>query len=287
MKDKELTSIKTLSQTTRPYPSTPHHTSQTPRTGPLFFPPNVLNDDNNMEPSPNPANPPSPTTSLSPPNTPTPTPRTIHDHTSSTETCTSKESDTLPALPATNTQQPVQSDLVNSIHAPQNMTTDQEMSAPPYHDLPRAPTAEEENILAHIALAEQNRSIVRHDAPNHLTTLPQFTPTPSGGFPIIYMSHSAQVFDHLDNRVLLAWFQVNHPKFIVRVFEHTGKDVYERSAVIAERIRTNIAIIANFVHQGAPPSEPPPHNLWGVETPKTSPQDSSSTMYPRKQGTSS
>ncbi|KAG2132749.1 hypothetical protein DEU56DRAFT_757259 [Suillus clintonianus] len=67
------------------------------------------------------------------------------------------------------------------------------------------------------------------------------------------MSHSAQIFDHLENKVLLAWFQVQHPKFMVRVFDHSGRDVFEKAAIIAERIRVNIAIIANFVHQGAPP----------------------------------
>ncbi|KAG1734856.1 hypothetical protein EDD22DRAFT_736658, partial [Suillus occidentalis] len=79
------------------------------------------------------------------------------------------------------------------------------------------------------------------------------TPTPIGGFPRIHMAHSAQIFDHLDNRVLLAWFQVEHPKFLVRVFDQTGKDVFEKAAVIAERIRASIAIIANFVHQDALP----------------------------------
>ncbi|KAG1875404.1 hypothetical protein DFJ58DRAFT_721239 [Suillus subalutaceus] len=192
-----------------------------------------------MEIPPNhPTNIPSPTTSISPPDTPTPTPWTIHDQLPSSETVTPKEANTLPGTKSNPTAQ------------------NQEMSVPPYPDLPHASTAEEENILAHIALAEQNR----HDTPNHITTLPQFTPTPSGGFPKIYMSHSAQVFDHLENRVLLAWFQVKHPKFIVRVFDHTGKDIYERSAVIAERIRTNIAVIANFVHQGAPPIRVSPHN---------------------------
>ncbi|KAG1758454.1 hypothetical protein EDD22DRAFT_850021 [Suillus occidentalis] len=122
------------------------------------------------------------------------------------------------------------------------------MSATPIPNANQAHNSEEEAILAHLALAETNRSILCHDGPNHCTTLPQFTPTP------------------LDNRVLLAWFQVKHPKFMVHIFDHMGKDVFENST-IAERIRTNIAIIANFVHQGAAPIRvSPPQSQGGRDS---------------------
>ncbi|KAG1829530.1 hypothetical protein DFJ58DRAFT_825559 [Suillus subalutaceus] len=127
------------------------------------------------------------------------------------------------------------------------------MSAPQSPTPEHVQTTEEQAILAHLALAETNRSILSQNGPNHHTILPQFTPTPTEGFPTVHMSHSAQIFDHLDNRVLLAWFQVEHPKFMVRVFDLPGKEVAERAAITAEQIRASIATIAEFVHQDAPP----------------------------------
>ncbi|KAG1810287.1 uncharacterized protein HD556DRAFT_1436001 [Suillus plorans] len=73
MKDKDLTSIKTLSQTIHPYPSTPHLASQSCCIGSKYFSSNILPDDNNMDllmttlPDT-----PSPESLQSPPDTPTP-----------------------------------------------------------------------------------------------------------------------------------------------------------------------------------------------------------------------
>ncbi|KIK31852.1 hypothetical protein CY34DRAFT_19504 [Suillus luteus UH-Slu-Lm8-n1] len=214
MKDKETSSIKATSQTARPYPSTPRPPSQTPRTGPLYFPPNTLpQDEESMEEQysflPDP-----PSSPGSPPDTPTP----IHR-----EICVTKPQNDLSVFqepkvvqanetPADNA---VPSDLNSSIHAPGNAMVDQTMGAPPSPPLPtRVQTAEEDSILAHLALAEANRSILSQNGVNHRTVLPQFTPTPIGGFPRVHMAHSAQIFDYLDNKVLLAWFQVEHPKFL-------------------------------------------------------------------------
>lgn len=62
-----------------------------------------------------------------------------------------------------------------------------------------------------------------------------------------------QIFDHLDNKVLLAWFQVDHPKLMVHVFDHSGKDIVDRTAAIAERLCASITMIADYSHQEAPP----------------------------------
>ncbi|KAG1737877.1 uncharacterized protein EDB91DRAFT_1082968 [Suillus paluster] len=145
------------------------------------------------------------------------------------------------------------SDLAQSIHAPKSLPDNHQMSAPPSPSPTYTPNKEERAILGHLAFAEKNCSMVRHDGPHQCTTLPQFTPMPIGGFPHTHMSHSAQIFNHLDNRVLLAWFQVPHPKLVVQVFDHTGKDVAEKAVILAERIRTKVGIVANFVHQDAQP----------------------------------
>ncbi|KAG1726278.1 uncharacterized protein EDB91DRAFT_1086840 [Suillus paluster] len=264
MRDKEPTSLKAISQTTRPYPSTPRPSSQTPRAGPRYFPQNVLPDDDSMEQPPNllPDSPPSPT---SPPNTPTPIYREISGPTQPPDLLVFREFNVTTTTPQETTATEVKnSDLHNSMHAPGNAMVDQIMGAPHSPPTIREQTEEEDAILAHLALAEANRSVLSQNGINHCTILPQFTPTPIGGFPKIHMAHSAQIFDHLNNKVLLAWFQVEHPKFMVQVFDQSGKDVAEKTAIIAEHIRASISIISDFVHQEAPPIRvSPPHPQGG------------------------
>ncbi|KAG2143940.1 hypothetical protein BD769DRAFT_1661346 [Suillus cothurnatus] len=240
MKDKEPTSLKAISQTTRLYPSTPRPSSQTPRAGPRYFPQNVLTNNDDME-QPLSILPEYPSSPTSPPDTPTPAHHEISEP--------SQPADLL-EITATDAKD---SDLNKSMHAPGNVMVDQTMDAPPSPPTTRIQTVEEETILAHLALADANRSALSQNGINHCTILPQFTPTPIGGFPKVHMAHSAQIFNHLDNKVLLAWFQVEHPKFMVRVFDLSGKDVVENTAITAERIRASISIIADFVHQEAPP----------------------------------
>ncbi|KAG1840060.1 hypothetical protein DFJ58DRAFT_733018 [Suillus subalutaceus] len=173
--------------------------------------------------------PPSPPSPPSPPDTPTPTPRVEHN------------------------DDGTHSDLGSSIHALGNPADDQMMCNPPSPNSGHTQTAEEQAILAHLELAEMNRSVLSQSGLNNRSTLPQFTPTPNRGFPKVHMSHSAQIFDHLETKVLLAWFQVGHPKFMIRVFDYSGKDVAEQAAIIAERIWASITTIAEFISQDAPP----------------------------------
>ncbi|KAG1863948.1 hypothetical protein C8R48DRAFT_672685 [Suillus tomentosus] len=257
MKDKEPSSIKAVSQASRPYPTTPRPNPQPPRSGPKYFPPEALQEDVDLEQAmdlipykPDPPSPPSPPSPHSPPDTPTPTPQGNRVHPLQPDLLIYQ--DFKVTMSHVDDDKPPSSDLASSIHAPNNSKGDHQMSAPPSPKARHEPTAEEQAILDHLALADANRSVLSQNGLNTRTTLPQFTPTPSGGFPVVHMSHSAQIFDHLDNRVLLAWFQVEHPKFLVRVFDHTGKDVAERAAILAERIRATIATIAEFVQQDPP-----------------------------------
>lgn len=199
------------------------------------------------------------------PLTPTPPARVGQVHTPPSDLLLSPEGQGSPLLGDLRRNN---SGLAGSMHAPSDEEEDHPMSAPAAQ---HTPNAEEQAILAHLALAEKNRSVVQHDGPQHSTVLPQFTPTPLGGFPLIHMSHSAQIFDHLDNKVLLAWFQVEHPKFVVRVFDCTGRDVSEKAAILAERIRANIAVVANFIHQGAQPVRVSPPQPQGRKDAKELP----------------
>ncbi|KAG2741597.1 hypothetical protein P692DRAFT_20637543, partial [Suillus brevipes Sb2] len=272
MKDKEPTLLKAISQASRPYPSTPRPNSQPPRSGPKYFPPNVLQDDDDdleraldlIPYQPDPPSPPSPPSPQSPPDTPTPITQGNRVHPLNTDLITYQ--DFKVTTSSSNDDKKQNNELANSIHAPGNSAEDQLMSAPPSPTTRHTPTAEEQAILAHLALADANRSVLSQSGQTHHATLPQFTPTPNGGFPAVHMSHSAQIFDHLNNQVLLAWFQVEHPKFLVRVFDHTGKDVAECAAIIAERIHVSISVIAEFVNQDAPPVRvSPPQPQGGKE----------------------
>ncbi|KAG2336711.1 hypothetical protein BDR05DRAFT_953168 [Suillus weaverae] len=211
---------------------------------------------------------PDPASPTSPPNTPTPTLREITGPATPTNLLITQE------FKVTSSKAPLannvtQSDLSNSIHTPNNPMVDQPMDMSSTPPTACTQTAEEDAILAHLALAETNRSVLSQNGVNHHATLPQFTPMPIGGFPRVHMAHSAQIFNHLDNKVLLSWFQVNHPKFMVRVFDQSGKDIAERPTIITERLRTGIAVIADFVHQETPPiqvSPPQPQGGRGANT---------------------
>ncbi|KAG1799823.1 uncharacterized protein HD556DRAFT_1525100 [Suillus plorans] len=253
MKDTHPTSIRSSTQASRPYPGTPRPNPSTPRAGPRFFPQNVLQDDEDMgtDAPPYDTSPLSPhLSSLSPLSTPTPHPRASPDQPLPDDLLLSPEEQHNADSPPSGLTQASDSGLAESIHAPNDDGGDHQMST---SALPHTLSAEEQNILTHLALAGQNCAAVQNDGPHHVTDLPQFTPTPLGGFPQTHLAHSAQVFDHLDNKVLLAWFQVEHPKFVVRVFDQTGKDVLDKAAILAERIRANISIVANFIHQEAQP----------------------------------
>ncbi|KAG1837269.1 hypothetical protein DFJ58DRAFT_863121 [Suillus subalutaceus] len=255
MKEKEPTSLKAISQASRPYPTTPCPLSQSSRSGPKYFPPDVLQEELDRAMDlipyiPDPPSPPSPPSPRSPPDTPTPTGQTERVH-------------------------PLQPDLlvyrefsVNSIHTPGNTAVDQMITDTTNPTASHAPTYEEQAILEHLVLANMNRSVLSQHGTINSTTLPQFTPAPTGGFPTVHMSHSAQIFDHLENRVLLAWFQVVHPKLMVRVFDHSGKEVAEQAAIIAERVRANITTIAESIHHDTPPirvSPPQPQGGKGAK----------------------
>ncbi|KAJ8579525.1 hypothetical protein M405DRAFT_132973, partial [Rhizopogon salebrosus TDB-379] len=271
MRDKEPISIKALTQSTCAYPETPCVVPNSLHTGPQTFPQNILplELDDLMDTQPHHLNNhPTPTTS------PSPLPCMFHSVTQ-TPAHANDPKTIPPPINLLLTQQPTSitrisnadnpSELVASMHAPQSTEGHPGTIAP--HASTYTPNEEEQAILAHLALAETNRSVISHDGRNHRTTFPQFTPVPAGGFPHTHTSQSAQIFDFLDNQVLLTWFQVEHPKFIVRVFDHTGKDVADKAAILTERIRTNIAIVENFIHQDASSVKViPPHRQGGKPT---------------------
>ncbi|KAG1797203.1 hypothetical protein EV424DRAFT_1546721 [Suillus variegatus] len=216
MKEKEPTSLKAISQATRPYPSTPRTSSQPSRSGPKFFPPDVLPEEDlecamDLIPYiPDPPSPPSPPSPHSPPDTPTPSGTTDRVHPLNPDLLVFREFSVKTSNPCND--EPMSNGLANSIHAPSNPAVDHTMNDSTSPTTDHIPTPEEQSILAHLALADMNRSVLSQNSTNHAISLPQFTQAPTGGFPKVYMSHSAQIFDHLENKVLLAWFQVEHPK---------------------------------------------------------------------------
>ncbi|KAG2082149.1 hypothetical protein BD769DRAFT_1683357 [Suillus cothurnatus] len=232
MKDTQPTSIKSSTQASHPYPGTPHPNLSTPHAGPRFFPQNVLQDDEDMgaDTSPHVISPPSPhlqvPSSLA---TPTPYARVSPGQLLPDDLLLTLEICLKEGSPHSGLSRAPDSGLAESIHAPSVEGGDQIMStSAPAHSL----SAEEQNILAHLALTRKNRAAVQNDGPHHITSLPQFMPTPLGGFPLTHLSHSTQVFDHLDNKVLLAWFQVAQP---VRVSPLQPQGVMDSDRVRQQR----------------------------------------------------
>jgi hypothetical protein len=121
-------------------------------------------------------------------------------------------------------------------------------SVPPKPAL-TASSTEEDLLRAHLAVAETNRSIIRSNGVNSLTVVPQFTPIPQGGFPHIHLAHAAQLFDFQAAKVITAWLKVPHPKILIRVFDHDGKNPSVKGPILVERLRRAITEIAHFIHQ--------------------------------------
>ncbi|KAG2145576.1 hypothetical protein BD769DRAFT_1382492 [Suillus cothurnatus] len=255
MKDKEPTSLKAISQTTRPYPSTPRPSSQTPRTGPRYFLQNVLTNDDDME-QPLSILPEYPSSPTSPPDTPTPAHREISEPSQPADLLVFREFAVTTTTPQEITAIDAKdSDLNKSMHAPGNVMVDQTMDAPPSPPTSRVQTVERGN---HPRSPRASRC--KPLCPKPKRNQPPHNPTT--------VHPHANWWLPKDNKVLLAWFQVEHPKFMVRVFNLSGKDVVENTAITAERIRVSISIIADFVHQEAPPirvSPPQPQGRRGAK----------------------
>ncbi|KAG1775822.1 hypothetical protein EV702DRAFT_1199039 [Suillus placidus] len=110
-------------------------------------------------------------------------------------------------------------------------------------------TSEEDLLRAHLAVAKTNCSIIGSNGINSLTVIPHFTPIPIGGFPHIHLAHTAQLFDFQAAKVITAWRKVPHPKILIRVFDHDGKNPSVKGPILVERLRKAVSEIAHFVHQ--------------------------------------
>ncbi|KAG2738231.1 hypothetical protein P692DRAFT_20842082 [Suillus brevipes Sb2] len=252
---KDQSSVKAANVSARPSPMGIRQPLPRPyRSGSQYFPPNVLTDEgDSME-------------TLSLPPTPTPNPKPNSQP-------TPNDTNT-PGSPATPTSAPppvaagvttpvaknTPEDLSDSIHAPrdeEDTTMSEENTIPNPFTPPSTTTStpskpvthsEEDLLRAHLAVAETNRSIVKLNGSNSLTAIPHFTPVPIGGFPQIHLSHAAQLFDFQAPKVITAWLKVPHPKLLLRVFDHDGKNPSAKGPIFVEHLRKAITDIANFVH---------------------------------------
>ncbi|KAG2339082.1 hypothetical protein BDR05DRAFT_951388 [Suillus weaverae] len=211
MKEKEPTSLKAISQATCPYPTTPRPSSQSSRSRPKYFPPNVLQEEDlertmDLIPYiPDPPSPHSPPSKHSPPDTLTPTSHTNRVHPLNPDPPIYQEFSVKSSPDPNNSETPTNG-LTSSIHAPGN---------PSHYPPPICPSS-------------------KQGFPNsaHVTLCANLRPPRQQG--------------------LLAWFQVMHPKFMIRVFDHSRKDIAERAAIVAEHIRANITTIVESIHHDTP-----------------------------------
>ncbi|KAG2112933.1 hypothetical protein BD769DRAFT_1391771 [Suillus cothurnatus] len=219
---KDLSSVKTANINACPSPmGTCQPLPRPPRTGSQFFPPNVLRDEGDCAED-----------NTSTPTTPSPKPCTTISQLPPSE---SEENATTPTLNSLIFAKDTMVEMpLNTLHsspaqtpapADDDIMTDLIISSPP----PAKPVistqdSEEDLLQAHLAVAKTNRSIIKSNGTNSLTVIPQFTPVPIGGFPHIHLAHAAQLFDYQAAKVITAWLKVPHPKILVRVFDHDGKN---------------------------------------------------------------
>ncbi|KAG2139153.1 uncharacterized protein EDB93DRAFT_1253079 [Suillus bovinus] len=173
---------------------------------------------------PDPPSPPSPPTPRSPPDTPTPAPHGDYVHPTQPDLLIYKGF-SITSSKADNGETPIIG-LTSSIHAPSHFTEDQTMSAPLSLTSGHVPTAEEQIILAQLALADTNRAVLSQNNLNHHMDLPQFTPSST----CMVLSQTPQAH--------------------------------------AERIHSNVATIAESIHQDTPSvhvSPPQPQSSKGAK----------------------
>ncbi|KAG2741210.1 hypothetical protein P692DRAFT_20752186 [Suillus brevipes Sb2] len=248
---KDLSSVKVANINTRPSPmGTRQPLPRNSRSGSQFFPPDLLTDEGEFTAEASPT-----------PTTPSPLPRTA-----------------TPSAPLTEAENITVSSVPQPSHLPVNMETesphastpppaptdDEAMlvysnhcaspTSPPTTPKPAKPatpsTPSEEDLLrAHLAVAETNRSIIKSSGVNSLSTIPQFTPAPAGGFPHIHLAHAAQLFDFQAAKVITTWLKVPHPKVLIRVFDHDGKNPSVKGPLLVECLRKAISTIAQAVQQ--------------------------------------
>ncbi|KAG1827671.1 hypothetical protein EV424DRAFT_1537254 [Suillus variegatus] len=176
-----------------------------------------------------------------PTTTPVTTPKPSLSHT------IDMEDEMLPIPPSHSPPHPP-SDADNKVmsdHSPPSTS----LTSVPLKTTTSAPSTEEDLLHAHLAIAETNRSIIRLNSINSLMVITQFTPVPQGSFPHIHLAHTAQLFDFQAAKVITAWLKVLHPKILIRVFNHDGKNPSVKGPILIECLCRAITKIAYFIHQ--------------------------------------
>ncbi|KAG1732700.1 hypothetical protein EDD22DRAFT_852699 [Suillus occidentalis] len=215
------------------------------------LPPNILVDEGEHS-----------TEIASTPSTPSPTPKTSTHHTLALDhtanpnppsiqhqgSPTSEMEDEMSPPPPTQCPPQPLLDADDEVMLENSPPSTSLTSVPP-KPAPTASSTEEDLLRAHLAVAETNRSIIRSNGVNSLTVVPQFTPIPQGGFPHIHLAHVVQLFDFQAAKVITAWLKVPHPKILIRVFDHDGKNPSVKGPILIERLHRAITEIAHFIHQ--------------------------------------
>ncbi|KAG2335828.1 hypothetical protein BDR05DRAFT_1018764 [Suillus weaverae] len=252
---KDLSSVKTANINARPSPmGTRQPLPRNQRSGSQFFPPDILLDEGDViaqEVSPTPTTPsPSPKTRTALPLAPLTTSETDGMMTT-IQTVSHTASTDAKATPMRRTPSPPtfidDEEMLNLF--PSCTTPTPTPAAPKPTSANSSPPSEEEMLRAHLAVAETNRSIIKTTGANSMSTSPQFTPAPPGGFPHIHLAHAAQLFDFQAAKVITTWLKVPHPKVLIRVFDHDSKDPAVKGPILAERLHKAISIIAQTDQQ--------------------------------------
>ncbi|KAG1822546.1 uncharacterized protein BJ212DRAFT_1476969 [Suillus subaureus] len=218
---KDLSSVKTANINAHPSPMGTHQPlSRPPRTGSQFYPPNVLQDEGDCTDD-----------NTSTPTTPSPKPHT-----------------TISQLPPSESEENTTTPTLNSLIFEKDTMV--EMPLDTLHSSPaQTPAPADDDEMTDLIISSPPPTKPASNGTNSLTVIPQFTPVQIGGFPHIHLAHAAQLFDYQAAKVIMAWLKVPHPKILVRVFDHDGKNPSVKGPILVERLQKAVLNIAHFVHQ--------------------------------------
>ncbi|KAH7914512.1 hypothetical protein BJ138DRAFT_1206517 [Hygrophoropsis aurantiaca] len=162
--------------------------------------------------------------------------------------------------------------VASSMHAPReirmSVAPGAVTSTPLPHQPPPAthrtrnslPAVTVEAILhAQLASAAENRAFTYAGHPAAAPVCTRVTPAPPGGFPHTHLSHGTQLTDFLSPAILNDWRKIESGKFLIRFFDHDGKNSsYSSLASLAKQAISNLTPYVYQDNLAVQVSEPSP-----------------------------
>ncbi|KAF8131983.1 hypothetical protein EV363DRAFT_1479885 [Boletus edulis] len=199
-----------------------------------------------------------------PPSTPTPTVHTLAAM-DNTPTPSPPSEKTPTAVPKPTTLPDVQPN--NRPSSPPQTPISTTPSHVPHLLTPAFPESDRDLIMSFLQVTERNKKMITANAASARSKLSKFTPIPEKGFPTIHLSDPGQLLADIKRMAIMEWINVDHPKFLVRVFDYDGSDPTKMNPVISRRIKDIVADVTtayNMKEESCIVSPPTPADGYPV-----------------------